>query len=437
MEQRAESAPRRDGDKKRSRDEESKKVMDRRKIQKYKDDKLKERREHTRKVLEQQAQEKRRVLLGRQSEFLGTLEFRNTLPDVPFDAKFLSYPADPQRFVKYKPNQVEKDFVWEFFPERNLGLNVDLIDPEKYEVPVDPQMDPEDLALINMPEIVNGSSITKAKIRPHVSWLRRTEYMGTDLSEAVHQFKNENELQTEIRDKNQSMLSVIADIEVRAEKSFENCPTKETVKHPLKKSLKAAQVWDVFPDELLSSNVYSILSYDILPSDETLDASIKEREARSILRNVVTVSQPGSDVLLGSILFPSAHNNSDDNGSPEKFKFFRDYVLNISHFPAEVQQLMLMLKPGSTSATYCSLSTNIGLKKTKLGGDEKRRRGAVVHRRAYSDAEEEKRLESLAAVGGVYDQSLDSLVSAPPRSPSGPLGLQGIGSPDVSASDSD
>ncbi|EQC37267.1 hypothetical protein SDRG_05491 [Saprolegnia diclina VS20] len=428
--------PRQKDEKKRSRDEETKKAMDRRKIQKYKDDKLKERKEHTRKVLELQAQEKRRVLLGRQSEFLGTLEFRNTLPDMPFDAKFVTYPQDPQRFIKYKPNQLEKDFVWDFYPERNLGVAVDLIDPEKYEVPVGAQMDPEDEALMKMPEIVNGASLTKAKIRPHVSWLRRTEYMATDLSEAVHAFKNESELQTEIRDKNQSMLQVIKDIEVRAEESFVNCPTKETVKHPLKKNLKAAEVWDVFPDELLSSNVYSILSYDILPSEETTDASIKEREARSILRNVVTVSQPGSDVLLGSVLFPSAHDDNSDDEGTEKFKFFRDYILNISHFPNDVQQLMLMLKPGASAATYCGLSTNIMLKKTKLGGDEKRRRGAVVHRRPYSEAEEEKRLEGLMAVGGVYDESLNSLVSAP-RSPAAPLGLQDIGSPDVSGSDSD
>ncbi|OQR82226.1 glucosamine-6-phosphate deaminase [Thraustotheca clavata] len=357
-----------EGDKKRSREEESKKVMDRRKIQKYKDDKLKERREHTRKVLEQQAQEKRRVLLGRQSEFLGTLEFRNTLPDVPFDAKFLQYPSDPMRFVKYKPNQLEKDFVWEFYPERNLGLVVDLIDPEKYEVPTMTKriMDPEDLELIKMPEVVSGSGISREKIRPHVSWLRRTEYMGTDLSESVHKFKNESELQEEMRDRNQSMLSVIMqkDLETRANESFENCPTKDTVVHPLNKNLKPVQVWDVFPDEVLSSNVYSILSYDILPSDEAGDKTVKERESRSILRNVVTVSQPGSDVLLGSILFPSTRDA--ENTSSEKFKFFRDYILNISHFPNDVQQLILMLNPNSESATYCSLSTNIMLKKTKV-----------------------------------------------------------------------
>ncbi|ETW02422.1 hypothetical protein H310_05936 [Aphanomyces invadans] len=439
------------GEKKRSREDEKKlNDMERRKIQKYKEDKLKERKDHTRRVLEQQAQEKRRDLLGRQSEFIGTLEFRNQLPDLPFDAKFIQYAHDPDRFVKYKPSLVERDYVHEFYVEPNLGLPIDLIDPEKFEVPdvSERAMTNVDIELLNMPEVISGSSAAKAKIRPHVPWLRRSEFMGTDLSEAVHQFKNESELQVEIRDKNQAMLSVIMqkDLEQRANESFDLCPPANKIVHPLKADLKPVQVWDVFPDEILSSNIYSILSYDILPSSETKhDPAIFDRESHALLRNVVTVSQPNaSDVLLGSILFPSngnkaleesKTNDSGDDGAGEKFKFFRDYVLSINHFPSDVQQLMLMINPDSSTATYASLSTNIALKKTKIGGDAKRRRGAVVHRRPYNEAEEEKRTESLLTVGGIYDERLNGMVGH-----GGSLVKNAgddIGSPDVSDEDSE
>ncbi|KAF0697641.1 Aste57867_11690 [Aphanomyces stellatus] len=434
-------------EKKRSREDEKKiSDMERRKIQKYKDDKLKERKDHTRRVLEQQAQEKRRALLGRQSEFLGTLEFRNQLPDLPFDAKFIQYQHDPERFVKYKPTLVERDYVHEFYVEPNLGLPIDLIDPEKFEVPEVSQraMTNVDIELLNMPEVVNGSSAAKAKIRPHVPWLRRSEFMGTDLSEAVHQFKNESELQVEIRDKNQAMLSIVMqkDLEQRANESFDLCPTQAQMVHPLKKNLKPVQVWDVFPDEVLSSNIYSILSYDILPSTETNEPSTYNRESRSILRNVVTVTQPNtSDVLLGSILFPSANEEEtkDDDVEPtsEKFKFFRDYILNINHFPNDVQQLMLMLNPESTTSTYCAMSTNVMLKKTKLGGDDKRRRGAVVRRRQYNDAENEKRLDSLLTVGGIFDERLNALIGHGGNAKSGEVDADAVGSPDVSDDESD
>lgn len=127
---------------------------------KYKEDKLKARRDHTRMILESHAQAKRRALLGKQSEFLANLEFRNTLPDIPFDTKFVKYPHEPERcdpvqlyrrervtgwltewvavvcvsrLIKYKPNTLEMDYTYEIHEEPNLGLTIDLIDPAKYE----------------------------------------------------------------------------------------------------------------------------------------------------------------------------------------------------------------------------------------------------------------------------------------------------------------
>jgi hypothetical protein len=74
--------------------------LERKKVAKYKEDKLKARRDHARMILESHAQAKRRALLGKQSEFLTTLEFRNTLPDLPFDTKFLHYPYERERYVR-------------------------------------------------------------------------------------------------------------------------------------------------------------------------------------------------------------------------------------------------------------------------------------------------------------------------------------------------
>lgn len=82
-----------------STDERAKYELERKKVAKYKEDKLKARRDHTRMILESHAQSKRRSLLGKQSEFLANLEFRNKLPDLPFDTKFLQYPHESDRFV--------------------------------------------------------------------------------------------------------------------------------------------------------------------------------------------------------------------------------------------------------------------------------------------------------------------------------------------------
>lgn len=82
-----------------SAEEQAKYELERKKVAKYKEDKLKARRDHTRMILESHAQSKRRSLLGKQSEFLANLEFRNKLPDIPFDTKFLQYPHESDRFV--------------------------------------------------------------------------------------------------------------------------------------------------------------------------------------------------------------------------------------------------------------------------------------------------------------------------------------------------
>lgn len=37
--------------------------------------------------------------------------------------------------IKYKPNTLEQDYVYEIHEDANLGLDIDLIDPAKYEGP--------------------------------------------------------------------------------------------------------------------------------------------------------------------------------------------------------------------------------------------------------------------------------------------------------------
>lgn len=87
-------------------EERAKYELERKKVAKYKEDKLKARRDHTRMILESHAQAKRRALLGKQSEFLANLEFRNSLPDLPFDTKFLKYPHESERYAALEVSPV-------------------------------------------------------------------------------------------------------------------------------------------------------------------------------------------------------------------------------------------------------------------------------------------------------------------------------------------
>jgi hypothetical protein len=69
-----------------------------------------------------------------QSKFICPLKFRNSLPDIPFDPKLLEYPFDPDRFVRYQPTSLEKNFKFKIFSEPDLGITIDLIDPTAYKL---------------------------------------------------------------------------------------------------------------------------------------------------------------------------------------------------------------------------------------------------------------------------------------------------------------
>ncbi|KAG6964043.1 hypothetical protein JG688_00007870 [Phytophthora aleatoria] len=384
--------------------------LERKKVAKYKEDKLKARRDHTRMILESHAQAKRRALLGKQSEFLATLEFRNTLPDIPFDTKFVKYPHEPERLIKYKPNTLEMDYTYEIHEEPNLGLTIDLIDPAKYEAPSVPEpLEVGDEQALMMKEGHVGNK-GRSKARPTVSWLRRTEYMGNDLYDSVHKFKSEAEIQSALREGTENALAEVVSVtlEDRAEASFRDINEPKLLVHPHNKRKKIAKVWDVFPDQLLSANKYAILSYDMLPSEDVKSKGITSREERALLCGVNKKIQAGNELIQGSILLPNASTEEEESSDREKFSYLREYLMSVDSLDSrESQHVVFMLDPEANQFTYSDVLNRIQLRKTKMSGEEKRRHGAVVHRRDYSEGETDGRTQILFECGGVYDDQLD------------------------------
>ncbi|POM78098.1 RNA polymerase II-associated factor 1 [Phytophthora palmivora] len=384
--------------------------LERKKVAKYKEDKLKARRDHTRMILESHAQAKRRALLGKQSEFLANLEFRNTLPDIPFDTKFVKYPHESERLIKYKPNTLEMDYTYEIHEEPNLGLTIDLIDPAKYEAPVEPEpLEVGDEQALMMKEDHVGTK-GRSKVRPTVSWLRRTEYMGNDLYDSVHKFKSEAEIQSALREGTENALAEVVSVtlEDRAEASFRNINDPKMLVHPHSKKKKITKTWDVFPDQLLSANKYAILSYDMLPSEDIKSKGITSREERALLCGVNKKIQAGNELIQGSILLPNGSVEEEESSDREKFSYLREYLMSVESLDSrESQHVVFVLDPESDQFTYSDILNRIQLKKTKMSGEEKRRHGAVVHRREYSEGENDRRTQILFECGGVYDDQLD------------------------------
>ncbi len=71
------------------------------------------------------------------SELVCRVKYSNSLPDIPFDPKFIAYPFEPNRFIHYAPTSLERNYKYELLTEHDLGVHVDLILPEAYEKPED------------------------------------------------------------------------------------------------------------------------------------------------------------------------------------------------------------------------------------------------------------------------------------------------------------
>lgn len=110
------------------------------------------------------------------------------MPDFPFDPKFITYPFDSNRFVEYKPTSLEKNHKHDLLTEHDLGVNIDLVDPEIYAIPPEYQITSnvtlplEDDKLIeeDTPQPVNlKRSKQHNKVVP---WLKKTEYISTEFN---------------------------------------------------------------------------------------------------------------------------------------------------------------------------------------------------------------------------------------------------------------
>lgn len=63
------------------------------------------------------------------------MKFQSALPTIPLDAKLLAYPLDLQRFVPYRTTTLEKNHKFDLLTESDLGIHIDLIDPNAYKIP--------------------------------------------------------------------------------------------------------------------------------------------------------------------------------------------------------------------------------------------------------------------------------------------------------------
>lgn len=225
----------------------------------------------------------------KKSELLCRVKWNNTLPDLPFDPKFIMYPFDPDRFKKYKPTSLEKEYKHDLLTEHDLGVNIDLISPETYGVPssslLPPPLAPEDERLIEEDTGLSSdganksSSFNEKRSKQHnlvVPWLKKTEYISTEFNRyGASSENNETKVgyyvQKKFKDDKEKMICMDKQGQIAAiNKTFEEAK-KPIKQHHSKKSVYAVEEFPLFPDFDHWKLPFAQVSFDAEPinSDNT------------------------------------------------------------------------------------------------------------------------------------------------------------------------
>ena len=194
--------------------------------------------------------------LWSKSDFICRYKCTNSLPDVPQQPKLLQYPFDPMRYVRRGPSgtALEKAYSQSapILAEPDLGVPIDLIDPEQYTVTgEEPQLHELDLELI---EGQSSLELKKAERGAPMPWflatyyvdpLAATEYRG----ELNSRLEDEDMLSPTVQRAVQNEDSVDARIGI-VEDSFAEAAAMVAgqLRHPQKKGVTAVAVTPLLPD---------------------------------------------------------------------------------------------------------------------------------------------------------------------------------------------
>lgn len=183
------------------------------------------------------------------SDFVCRVKYNNSLPDIPFDAKFITYPFEGNRFIHYKPTSLERSYKHDLLTEPDLGVTIDLIDPDTYSV-TNNELHPADEKLLEEEFTVQADHKRQRQHTKNVTWLRKTQYISTEFN----RFQTCNDMvETKVGynvKKKMKGIDLYKDRETQIqaiEGSFE-AAKKPITAHHSNPRLKPVDIFPVFPD---------------------------------------------------------------------------------------------------------------------------------------------------------------------------------------------
>ncbi|XP_038218944.1 RNA polymerase II-associated factor 1 homolog [Zerene cesonia] len=230
----------------------------------------------------------------RRSELVTRIKYCNTLPDIPFDLKFITYPFPSTRFIQYNPTSLEKNYRYEVLTEHDLGVHIDLINRDIYQGDGNAALDPADEKLLEDDVLTPQDSKRSRHHAKNVSWLRRSEYISTEQTRFQPQSMEKVEAKVGYNVKkifSEETLYMDRESQIKAiEKTFED-NKKPIEKHYSKPGVTPVEVMPIFPDFDMWKYPCAqvIFDSDPAPADKNIAGQI-EAMSQAMIRGVMDES---------------------------------------------------------------------------------------------------------------------------------------------------
>ncbi|XP_036335697.1 RNA polymerase II-associated factor 1 homolog [Rhagoletis pomonella] len=329
----------------------------------------------------------------RKSELICRVKYGNSLPDIPFDLKFLQYPFDSNRFVQYNPTSLERNYKYEVLTEHDLGVTIDLINRDLYQADPYAQLDPADERLLEEDVHTPHDSMRSRQHSRSVSWLRKSEYISTE--QTRFQPQNLENIEAKVgynvkKSLREETLYLDRDAQVKAiEKTF-NDSKQEITKHYSKPNVVPVEVLSVYPDfkNWKYPCAQVIFDSDPAPAGKNVPAQLEEM-SQAMIRGVMDESgeQFVAYFLPTEETLDKRRNDFTENilykdDEDYEYKIAREYNWNVKSKASKGYEENYFFVVRQDGVFYNELETRVRLNKrrVKAGQQPSNTKLVVKHR---------------------------------------------------------
>jgi len=351
------------------------------------------------------------------------VKFNNTLPDIPFDPKFIVNPLSLQRFVDYETTTLEQSSKHELLTPMDLGVDIDLILPERYAIPDNPIYDADDDRLINDEEPPQPTTKKSPRDKPHsqlhnkvVPWLKKTEYISTEYNRyGSSNEKTETKVGYNVRKSlKEDEIFLDKESQIKAINQTFEAAQKPIEKHPTKEGVYAERVMPLFPDFDMWKYFFAHVKFDNEPADpshadQMSQAIVRGAYDEELQENFVVYFLP-TEVTMADRLLDQNHGLEYTEGKEYEYKSSREYTWSAKQ-DNNGDDFFFVFR--NDNVYYNRLSMEVTLKKRRNKSQNATISTLVVRNREMNEEElegQEEKLEQLKKPRQPEEQNADLTV---------------------------